>query len=82
MDYRLTLNTAETFLNLLKTSFQSGEKVNLLVDDNGLSRHEGFIKSINTSNPETTIEMQDGKLIFLKKIAAVNGIFLPEYGEC
>ena len=81
MDSRLTLHTDETFLHLLNTSFQSGEKVNLLIDDGGISRMEGYIKAVNSTDQDSFIELDD-TTIELKKIVAVNGIFRPEYGEC
>ena len=33
-------------------------------------------------NADNFIEMKDGEKISIKNIIAVNGIFLPEYGEC
>lgn len=82
MDSRLTLRTSDTFLRLLETSFHSGQKVYLLIDEDGITRIEGMIKSISGAVADPYIVLQDEKTVLLKNIIAVNGIFLPEYGEC
>jgi hypothetical protein len=83
MDCRITLNENETFLELLKVFCQSKEKVHLLVDSDGITREEGFIVNINDSGPSSKhIKMDNGLEIPVKKIIAVNGVFLPEFGEC
>ena len=82
MDWRLTLKKNESFLEILYDSFSSWGKVNLLLDEGGISRAEGFIKSIHTDVPDPYIEFENETRINLKTIIAVNGIFLPEYGEC
>ena len=81
MDSRITLNTTETFLEMLQTAFQEKQKVNLLIDDNGVTRKEGLISAIYGTSP-AFIELGDGSKIDLATIIAVNGIFRPEYGEC
>lgn len=82
MDCRITLNENETFLELLKTLYQSKRKVHLLVDEDGITREEGFIVNINDSVSPEQIEMDNGTKISVKKIIAINGVFLPEFGEC
>jgi hypothetical protein len=83
MDCRVTLNQNETFLELLKAYFHSKEKVHLLVDNDGITREEGFIVNVNDSQVSSEhIEMDNGIEIPVKKIIAVNGVFLPEFGEC
>ena len=82
MDCRLTLNTGETFLELLNASYDSGQKVSLLIDDGGMTRMEGVIKTINTAVSIPVVELAGGEQISLDKIVAVNGVFRPEYGEC
>lgn len=82
MDCRLTLKTSETFLDLLNASAQKKEKVNLLIDENGMTRMEGLIRAMHNNKGIVSIEMENGDKIELNKIIAVNGIFLPEYGEC
>jgi hypothetical protein len=53
-----------------------------LFDEEGMTRAEGLIKSIQTVNTTPFVEMENGLRIAIKDIIAVNGIFLPEYGEC
>ena len=82
MDCRLTLNAGETFLELLNASYDSGQKVSLLIDDGGMTRMEGIIKTISTAVSTPVVELAGGEEISLDKIVAVNGVFRPEYGEC
>jgi hypothetical protein len=82
MDSRLTLNIDETFLKILESSFEQKEKVNLLLDEGGITRAEGFILSIHKEPSRMSIELDGERTIDLKTIVAVNGIFRPEYGEC
>ncbi|HEV7331722.1 MAG TPA: hypothetical protein VGN63_11850 [Flavisolibacter sp.] len=82
MDCRITLGAKETFEKLLNSAYHAGEKVNLLVDDNGLTRAEGFIQQMKKSDTSLVIELDNGMILPVGKIVAVNGIFLPAYGEC
>jgi hypothetical protein len=82
MDSRITLNTGETFFEMLNAAFKSGEKVNMIIDDNGMTRVEGNIQKITTERPASIIEIENKGKFTLDKIIAVNGIFRPEYGEC
>jgi hypothetical protein len=83
MDCRITLSEKETFLELLKACYHSKKKVHLLVDNEGITREEGFIVNINDSSVSSEfIEMDNGEKILVRKIIAVNGVFLPEFGEC
>ncbi|HWJ30643.1 MAG TPA: hypothetical protein VNS32_29185, partial [Flavisolibacter sp.] len=78
----ITLNTGETFFEMLNAAFKSGEKVNMIIDDNGMTRVEGIIQKITTDRPAPIIEIENKGKFPLDKIVAVNGIFRPEYGEC
>ena len=82
MDCRLTLNTNDSFLEMLRNSFLSNEKVFLLFDRNGMTRGEGFIKTIHIDDTSPFVELENGLVIALRDLVAVNGIFLSEYGEC
>ena len=82
MDCRLTIKNGSNFIQMLTALQQSGVKAFLLVDEKGISRKEGFIKNVMVDNADNFIEMKDGEKISIKNIIAVNGIFLPEYGEC
>ena len=82
MDCRITLGNNETFIELLNQARTTGEKVAMLIDDNGLDRMEGFVATVSPTGASPFIEMTDGRKMALNKIVAVNGIFLPEYGGC
>ncbi|ANE49270.1 hypothetical protein [Flavisolibacter tropicus] len=82
MDSRETLPVNATFMKHLAEAYQAGSKVHLLVDDEGLVRAEGFIKTIITDTANSIVELEGGMKIEVRKIVAVNGLFLPEYGEC
>ena len=82
MDCRVTLSNNDSFLSMLQHAYKSGEKVNVLFDENGMTRAEGLIKMIQTDHSNPFIEIENGLKIQVKDIIAVNGIFLPEYGEC
>lgn len=82
MDNRITLKVNESFLEILQFCFQKGEKVSLLIDENGVERKEGFINAVDEEDSDTSIVLNDESKIELKNIVAVNGVFRPEYGEC
>jgi hypothetical protein len=82
MDIRNTLKRNATFIEILSNCLEDKSKVAMLLDDNGLVRAEGFIKSINVEASEPFIEMQGGLKIVLATITAVNGIFVASYSEC
>jgi hypothetical protein len=52
------------------------------VDDNGITRAEGFIVKMEYTIPGGYIELDNEIKIPVKKVLAVNGTFLPEFGEC
>lgn len=82
MDTRKTLSENETFLKLIQDIFNARGKVSLLVDDNGITRAEGFINEIHTDEEPPYIELDNALKIAVKTIIAVNGTFLPDYSEC
>ena len=67
---------------MLEEAFAAGKKIYMLIDENGLQQVEGVITSIETTNGNFVINLDNGRQIPLKTIAALNGVFLPEYGEC
>ena len=81
MDCRLTLGKNDSFLHLLQQAQASGEKLYLLLDKNGITRAEGFVKAIQPG-PLPVLELDNGLTTPINKIIAINGIFSPEYGEC
>lgn len=82
MDCRLTLERGNNFIAILRNCADTGKKVALLVDENGLDRAEGFIKSMKTDTDHPYIEMENGRQIKCSTIVAVNGVFLDNYSEC
>jgi hypothetical protein len=82
MDCRITLKRGESFFDQLQILFRSGTEVSLLLDEGGIDRAGGLIKSIQTNDEEPWMELESGVKIKLKTIIAVNGIFLTDYGEC
>ena len=43
---------------------------------------DAIIKEIHADDPNPYIELQDGRKIVEKTIAALNGLFRPEYSGC
>ena len=82
MDSRNTLKCNATFIDILSNCMEAKTKVTMLLDNNGLIRAEGFIKSMEINVAQPYIEMQGGLKIVLGTITAVNGIFVASYSEC
>jgi hypothetical protein len=82
MDVRNTLAQDETFIVILEECFSKNIKASLIVDDSGLERNQGKITSINFDSKEPYLALDNGSIILLKSIIAVNGVFLPSYSEC
>lgn len=82
MDSRATLKCNATFLDLLSNCMQKKAKVAMLLDNNGLIRAEGLIKTMEINATQPYIELQGGLKIALDTITAVNGIFVASYSEC
>lgn len=82
MDSRNTLKCNATFIDILSNCMEAKNKVVMLLDNNGLIRAEGFIKSLEINVAQPYIEMQGGLKIVLGTITTVNGIFVASYSEC
>lgn len=82
MDTRETLKANENFNHLLLSSKKDDEKTSLLFDDNGLTRAEGKITTIDLEAKAPYIILTDGTQVFIESIIAVNGIFKDDYTEC
>ena len=82
MDLRTTLSVNESFMEMLTDIKNRGAKAEMILDINGLERAEGIIKEIYPNDPKPYIELQDGRKIVEKTIAALNGLFRPEYAGC
>lgn len=82
MDIRNTLAQEETFMVILNECFSNNIKVALIIDNEGLERMEGEIISIESNDKDPYFKLNDGSVIFVKTVIAVNGMFLPSYSEC
>jgi hypothetical protein len=83
MDSRTTLKNNGNFIEILSACLKEKSKVAMLLDNNGLVRAEGFVKSIITEAVQPPyVEMEGGLRIVLSTITAVNGIFVASYAEC
>jgi hypothetical protein len=54
----------------------------MIIEDGGMERKEGFIKSIHFDAQPPFFELQDGTKINPQHIIAINGTFLSDYSEC
>jgi hypothetical protein len=82
MDCRVTIDNYSDFLPLLQDALTNAEKINLLVDHEGLSRFEGRLKSLMHKGMDVTLELENGTKLSLKHVVAVNGLFVSHYSEC
>ncbi|WP_056279755.1 hypothetical protein [Dyadobacter sp. Leaf189] len=82
MDLRTTLSVNESFMEMLTDIKNRGAKAEMILDINGLERAEGVIEEIHADDPNPYIVLRDGTKIVEKTIAALNGMFRPEYSGC
>lgn len=82
MDIRVTVAVHEDFLPILADCKEKGKKAELILDRNGLERAEGLVKEVYPQQPDPYFELENGTVIRLKELVAVNGLFLPPYAEC
>lgn len=82
MDVRITISPTETYLEMLTNCMNGRQKVSMLLDEDGLTRAEGIIRTIQADTINPYIEMEDGAKIVIKNIVAVNGVFHSSYSEC
>lgn len=84
MDKRETFGSLEKLKAILDKLRQEQEKASLLLDQEGLTRMEGFISSID-DQPDlstTVVTLNGDAKILLRQIVAVNGQFRSDYSEC
>jgi hypothetical protein len=84
MDQRETFDSLQKLKAVLQGLQQQREKASFLLDDEGLTRTEGIIASIE-EKPDlgsTGVVLDHGETIVLKQIIAVNGQFRSDYSEC
>lgn len=82
MDIRQTLVVHTTFEQMLNELKENGRPAALLFDEGGLTRHEGTVTQLRDEAGIMNVHLSDGKIIPLKAIVAVNGVFLSDYSEC
>ncbi|MBL7697959.1 MAG: hypothetical protein JNK79_07365 [Chitinophagaceae bacterium] len=82
MEIRSTLPAGESFIDLLRKLQQDGTNASMIIDYDGLVRAEGIVTEVNTEAKRPYITLASGAKIEVTSIAAVNGVFLPEYSEC
>lgn len=81
MDCRDTITNGSSFIEMLEDQFANKRKVNILFDDNGLTRTEGYIQALKSEHP-ASIVMDNKMVVLLEKVVAVNGVFSPDFSEC
>ena len=72
----------ETLLQMLEEIKATGCKASLFVDDQGLSSEEGTVQNITGEGLDKILHLDNGKAIPLRKIMAVNGLFLTGFSTC
>lgn len=82
MDSRLTIGETETFRGMLIQCMEAGQRVDMILDDNGLTRAAGEIKSVYDENGRSFLEMADSRKIEISSVVAVNGVFASAYSGC
>lgn len=82
MDCRLTIGETETFRGMLIRCMEAGQQADMILDDNGLTRAAGKIKSVYDENGSSFLEMEDGRKIEINSVVAVNGVFASAYSGC
>jgi hypothetical protein len=84
MDSRKTINTAQSFLELINEYYANQERVSLLIDQQGLTRLEGLITSVQMKDKaeDAVIQIDKGTSFSLADLIAVNGNFRSDYSEC
>ncbi|MGJ7032494.1 hypothetical protein [Niabella hirudinis] len=75
MDYKCTLDNADSFLNQLKLHRDRKEKVAVLSDLGGWERAEGMIREIVHKAGADYLVLDNGSALDIAKIVAVNGVF-------
>ncbi|QOR75719.1 MAG: hypothetical protein IMW88_10385 [Thermoflavifilum sp.] len=78
MDTRVTVTHTKDFLPLLRTCFEDGLPVSLIVDEGQLCRAEGYIARLD----DTSLTLKDGRSFRIATLAAVNGVFIDSYSQC
>jgi hypothetical protein len=81
-DVRETLPAKGSFYNIIYSLCQEKETANILYDDNGITRANGYIKHLGEQNKSPYLVLDNGVQININSIIAVNGMFADDYSEC
>lgn len=85
MDQRQTFSDTGELLAILTNHHIQNTFLAFLIDQNGLSRINGYIESIDKINSTLSLVIAHAlsrHRILLDEIVAVNGIFRSDYSEC
>ena len=81
-DIRETLPAKSSFHDIILSLYQKEDLANILYDDNGLTRANGYIKYLNQQNEFPYMMLDNEVQVDINSIVAVNGIFASDYSEC
>lgn len=81
MSEQCTLPANESFTGMIQELIAEKKYADLLTDENGLQRAGGIITSCIGSEPPV-IKLDNGQLINVSSIVAINGIFKHNYTCC
>ena len=81
-DIRETLPAKGNFYEIILSLYEKKEPANIMYDDNGLTRTNGYIKKLSERTECPCLELDNGLQININSIIAVNGIFASDYSEC
>jgi hypothetical protein len=84
MDQRQTFDNSAQLLDFVTAIADKEQRAFLLIDNEGLTRAEGIITSINEEDDieNTSIVLNDRDTVTLKAIIGINGLFRSDYSEC
>jgi hypothetical protein len=84
MDQRQVFSNEDELFSIVLTISEEKRTASLLIDQNGLTRLEGKITSINKSDriENSYIAVDNNHNIYLKEIIGINGLFRSDYSEC
>ncbi len=82
MDERCTLPVNGDFTQIITQLIAEKGHADFIIDNNGLERASGIIISISQTGAHPEILLNNGVLISVNSIIAINGIFKSDYTCC
>lgn len=84
MDSRGIVVNPAIFFSMLADRLKYKDRVSLLVDQEGITRVEGYISHIRLATDvlQAEVSMDSGYRFIIGQVIAVNGIFRSDYSEC